>query len=25
MGKTIQTVIEFPVLRGEMGIAFPGL
>jgi len=25
MGKAIQTVIEFPVLRGEMGIAFRGL
>jgi hypothetical protein len=25
MGKAIQTVIEFPVLRRETGTAFPGL
>ena len=25
MGKAIQTVTEFSVLRGEMGTAFPGL
>jgi hypothetical protein len=24
MDKAIQAVIEFPVLRGEMGTAFPG-